>query len=103
MLASTVFLAALIAGPTDDLLERVRPAAAAGRLDEALKLADQAVAAAPNDPAAWSVRASLHSARRDPAKAVVDLDRVLQIDPQAASAYDRRGSEYFKQGRVSEA
>lgn len=104
--ALTLFLSALcgvaIAGPPGDLAERVRAAMTAGRLDEALTLADQAVAATPNDPAVFFLRASVYSSRREPAKAVADLDRVLKLDPKAAVAYDRRGSESFKLARIAE-
>ena len=92
----------VVGAQPDDVAERVRVAIAAGRLDDALTFANQAVAASPNDPAVYSLRASVHSARREPAKAVADFDRLLAIDPKSAAAYDRRGSEQFKLGRITE-
>jgi lipoprotein NlpI len=35
------------------------------------------------------------------ARSIADFDRVIQIFPQAAEAYDRRGSEHFKQGNIA--
>src|SRR5262249_29881057 len=35
-------------------------------------------------------------------EAVADFDKCLERDPKCAEAYDRRGSEQFKRGRVAE-
>jgi lipoprotein NlpI len=92
----------VVAGPADDLVQSALAAVRAGRLDDALSKADQAVAAAPNDPVVYYTRASVYSARREPAKSIADLDRTVALDPKAAVAYDRRGSEYFKLVRIPE-
>ncbi len=68
--------------------------------DARLRAATQAVEAAPDDSDAYARRAALYTAAGQPAKAVADYDRLLELDPKRAEAYDARGSEQFKLGQI---
>ncbi|MCS6851431.1 MAG: tetratricopeptide repeat protein [Gemmataceae bacterium] len=100
-----VGLSALVSGDgsVDKLLEEARAALAGGKTDEALKLADRAVAQAPDDARAIFLRGVIRAARREPAEAIRDFDKAIAVDPKLADAYDRRGSEHFKLGHIREA
>lgn len=62
-------------------LERSAAALAARRFEEALKAADNAVAAAPSEPDAWAARAEAKRRLNDLGGAVADLDRALALAP----------------------
>jgi lipoprotein NlpI len=90
-------------GRADTLLEQARAAAAAGQLDEAIKLVTRALEAAPNDAQAFAVRARLYLEKKQPDKAIADFDRVIAKYPQAAQYIDRRGDAYLMLGKMTEA
>jgi lipoprotein NlpI len=90
------------ADESDELLARARAAAGAGRLDDALKLAERAIALNDKQAGAFALRGLIHARLRQPANAVADFDRALALDPKAAEVYDHRGSEQFKLGKVAE-
>ena len=80
-----------------------REAAAAareGRLDEAVRLAGAAIAAAPDEAEGFALRAGLHARSERHAQAIEDFDRLLELDPERAAAYDQRGSQHFMAGHV---
>jgi lipoprotein NlpI len=69
-------------------------------LAQAIRAASEALASNPRDAGALAQRARLHAAAGEPRLAVADYDRLLQLDPTRADAYDARGSEQFKLGDV---
>jgi lipoprotein NlpI len=93
---------AFAAESAENLIARARQAYDRGEKDEALALADKAVAAEPKDVRVYLFRASLHEAGRDFAKAAADYGRVIELDPKASNAYQRRGAAHFRMGRVKE-
>lgn len=94
--------AAARADSADDLLKKVQDALARKQIDEALKLADQAVAADGKKPAAFLLRGAIHEARQQHDKAIADFDQALKLDGKLAEAYQRRGCEHFKAGHFAE-
>jgi lipoprotein NlpI len=99
LLTAVAFLAAADA---PELLQKAKAAAKQGQLQEALKLADEAVAADAKSPAAVLFRGELHEALANHEKAVADFGQAIALDPKLAEAYNHRGSERFKLGQVAE-
>lgn len=66
----------------------------AGRLDEAQQVLDQAQLSDPTVAAVYEEQAQLALARDDLARAVNDLQRALQLDPQRSSAHIALGQLY---------
>jgi len=90
------------AAETDDLLEMARAALAKGETDQALLLADKAIALDGKRSAAYLLRGAIHDAQHKPKKALSDLNQVLELDSKAIEAYDLRGSVHFKLGNFRE-
>jgi lipoprotein NlpI len=90
------------ADKVDELLQSAAAALKDGKADEALALAEKAVAQAPKDARAHLFRGLAHEALRQHAEAIADFDRAIALDPKAAAAYDHRGSEQFILGHVAE-
>src|SRR6188768_33565 len=86
----------------ETLLTRAKAAYDDGKREEAIKLATQAIESEPKNPHGYFFRASLHEESREPAKAVLDYDQVLKLDPKMAEAWQHRGSEHFKLGHIQE-
>lgn len=82
------------------LIESAKAAYAAGNADEALRLMDQAVAAAPNDPAVRYARASLLDDQRLFERAVADYSKLIELDPREPALFNRRGAAHFKAGQI---
>jgi lipoprotein NlpI len=95
-------LSAADAAKAKQLLSQAQAAYSAGKPDEALKFATDAVTADPQNAEALYVRARLHEARNDHAKAVADYSEVIKLTPDAAGLYQRRGTEHFKLGNIKE-
>jgi lipoprotein NlpI len=85
------------------LLDEAAKALKAGKLDDALKLANQAITLAPKEPRAYLLRGIVHAARRKHADAIADFDKSLELDPKLSNAYQQRGGEYFKLAKVDKA
>lgn len=82
-----------------------REAAAAagdGQLAEALRLADDAIEAAPDNAEGFALRAGLHARAEHHQQAIDDYDHLLKLDPTRAAAYDQRGSQHFMLGHIDE-
>lgn len=75
-------------------------ALAEGDRDAALKLAEAAIAAAPEDAENYLARAAVHTAQDDYAAAVEDYALAIARAPQSAELYDLRGSAQFKAGQI---
>jgi lipoprotein NlpI len=86
----------------DEWLNRAQAANLKGDRPEALRLANQAVAAAPQNPQCYYVRGRIQADSREPAKAVADFDQVLKLEPRAGEVYQLRGFEHFKLGHIAE-
>lgn len=86
----------------DELLAESRQAFERGESKQAVELADRAVAADAKSVRAVYVRGLLHEAMREHRRALADFNRALELNPRHADAYDHRGSEQFKLGRIDE-
>ena len=111
-LAAVMLLSSAVstARPNDTaaaLLDRAREAHQAGRLDEAVTLADQAVEAASSDGSAGTARARLTRALmyEDAGRwndALGDYTHALAAFPQMGELHNRRGALHFKMGHIDE-
>ncbi len=72
------------------------------RLDDAVRLANEAVALSPSNYNVVFYRGRLHAALRQHEEAIRDLDRVIAMEPKATAAYQERGQEHFKLGQIKE-
>jgi lipoprotein NlpI len=95
-------ISAARAGEEKDFLSQARAALRSGKLEDALALLNKAIAAAPKDGEALTLRAAAHEALDRYADAVTDLTKVIELDPKRADAYQRRGGVYFKLGKIDE-
>jgi lipoprotein NlpI len=86
----------------DDLLKKARTALEKGQMEEALALANKAVAADPENARTYLLRGLVHEAAERHAEAIADFSKTLALDPQAVAAYHHRGTEQFKLGRIAE-
>ncbi|MDB6027139.1 MAG: nlpI [Verrucomicrobiales bacterium] len=105
MFCFVVLTASVFAGEKadhDNVLSRAKAAYADGNREEAVKLATQAIASEPKNPRGYFTRARFHEESRDPAKALLDYNEVLKLDPNMAEAWQHRGSEHFKLGHIQE-
>src|SRR6266436_3563948 len=80
----------------DALLKEAAQALSRGQAEEALALANKAVARDPQHAAPFILRAAIHEAQDRHADAAADYTRAIALDPRAAEVYNRRGSAYFK-------
>jgi len=86
-----------------DLVKQAQAALAKGETDQALKLAEQAVATDDKSAQAHLLRGTIYEALRRHKDAIADFDKTIASDPKAANAYDHRGSERLKLGQFTEA
>ena len=87
----------------EELLSDSLAAATAGKRDEAIDLASQAIAADTKNAQARYVRGLLYEGMNQHAEAVADFTKAVELDPQRADAYDHRGSEELKLGHAERA
>ncbi|MFN0069333.1 MAG: tetratricopeptide repeat protein, partial [Limisphaerales bacterium] len=80
------------------LLDKAREAAGKGLQKRALELADEAVAAAPDDLPPRIFRAGLHLQNARLPEAVVDLNRLIEIQPDRPDWWQTRGETRFRVG-----
>lgn len=103
MIVATLVLFILQArGAADDLLAQAAAALNKGQAQEALTLANKAIAADAKNAQAHYVRGAAHDALRQFKEAVDDFTKALALDPKFADALDRRGSVHFKLGHIKE-
>jgi Tfp pilus assembly protein PilF len=85
------------------LLRRARQAELAGRLDEALRLCQEAVRAEPSLVDGWVNLLSLHGRLGQPAEAEAAFRRAVKLDQRRADLFYNLGVLRFEQGRFDEA
>jgi lipoprotein NlpI len=85
-----------------DLLKQSMLAAKSGKQREALDLVNQAILLDAKNPRAHFWRGQLHESERKHELAVADFAKAIDLDKSFAEAYDRRGSELFKLGKIRE-
>ncbi|MFA6542927.1 MAG: tetratricopeptide repeat protein [Limisphaerales bacterium] len=91
------------AGPdTTAIAQQAVAAYRKGDIPAAIGLATQLTEAAPKQPSGWFLRAQLHTAQRQHAKAVADYSEVIKLDPGSPNAWQARGEANFKLGKITE-
>ncbi len=75
-------------------------AARRGEYEEAVQLATEAIAAAPDAAAGYATRADSFEQLRRFEQADADWSAALEREPQSAALYDRRGGVRFKLGQI---
>jgi tetratricopeptide (TPR) repeat protein len=104
---SAMFVAAfavlLARGDTvEDYLKQAQRALMNKEADKAKELADKAIAADPKDARGYLLRGDSYEVLRRHDKAIADFTKCLDLNPKLAAAYNHRGSEQFKLGRIRE-
>jgi lipoprotein NlpI len=106
ILIGGLLAAGLLASLTEEtvtvLLRQAQEALKNRKADEALALADRAVAVDPKSAQAYFVRGVAHEMLDKHDRAVAEFSKTIELDPKAADAYQRRGSEHFKMGHITE-
>jgi lipoprotein NlpI len=85
------------------LLSKAQTAFLAGRADEAIQLATEAIAADPQNPEGHYVRGRFHEAGAAHAKAISDYTEVLKLTPEASGVLLRRGDAHARLGQWDKA
>jgi len=93
----------LTRGAAEPWFERAAAIAGLGRLADALKLTDQALAANPDDARSLALKAALLNETGRPHEALPLFDRALTLDPQNAAAHSNRGNTLARLGRPADA
>ena len=88
---------------SSDLLTVIEEQVRKGNHTEALALADQLVKDSPQNPDGFLVRAKIYEEINQPEKAVSDYTQALKLNARATQIYHKRGTQFFKLGRVTEA
>ena len=74
-----------------------------GRLEQALRFADQAVAARPDSWEGYGLRSTIEFELGHLADSERDTQRIVEIAPRMSQGHSSLGSAYFLQGRFLEA
>lgn len=96
------------AAALDPKSARVRAAQGAlmlrqGRVEQAVRLGDEAMALGKSEPAAWELKASLLHVRGDSAGALAAYEHLLQLTPHHVEALVARAGLLIDQGRLDDA
>ena len=83
-----------------ELLRQAKTAYSQGQYTEAVKLTSASIDRAGPSPEAYRLRAQAYGTLRDFDRAVADLDRSIELEPDAAGAYQTRGEMHFKAGHI---
>jgi lipoprotein NlpI len=102
LLSALLLLGTLSVLADDSLLRDAEQAFAQGRSDQAIELIDQFIAASPQSPRGYLLRAAIRSSDHQWAKSLPDYDKVLELDPKLAPAYQRRAIARFMLGQIKE-
>jgi lipoprotein NlpI len=85
------------------LVRQAQQAAAAGKLDDAGKLLDQAIKLHPTNALPHYLKGALLDQRRQFEPALASLDQALKLSTNFSMAYQLRGAVNFKLARINEA
>jgi lipoprotein NlpI len=85
-----------------DLLDDARVHLRNGDFESAEELASRAIKADHRKPEAHFLRGQIRAAERRPADAISDFTAVIELNAKNANAYDARGGEQFKLGKIKE-
>jgi lipoprotein NlpI len=91
-----------VAEKPKDGLEKARAAMSAGKLDEALKLTDEAIKADPKLADGYSLRGTIHFKLARIPESLADFDKQIELDPKAAPAHWRRGLTLYYAGKFAD-
>lgn len=81
----------------EELLKQTGEAMQAGRTNQALAMATQAVDAHSTNSQAWFLRGMIYEHMRRHTNAIADFDRAIKLDPRPI-AFQHRGTEHFRAG-----
>ena len=81
----------------EDLVKQVGEAIQAGRTNQALTIATQAIDLQPTNAQAWFLRGRLHAHLQNHTNAIADLDRAVKLDARPIF-FQHRGTEQFRAG-----
>lgn len=105
----SVFLLVLLAGARafaeetpQALLQQAHSEFQNGKTDEALALAEKAVAAAPKEPGGHVVRAQIFSHQRKYSEAIAEWDEAAKLAPSETRVFQLRGCDHFRAGQFKE-
>jgi lipoprotein NlpI len=85
-----------------ELEEEALVAYRAGRPKEAFSLVNRAIASEPANPRGYLLRGKFHAVNHEPSKAIADYDQCLKLNPRLPDAWQQRGIEQFKLGRIED-
>jgi len=97
LLASFLACSTACGAEFEDLLKQTGEAMQAGRTNQALALATQAIDAQPTNAQAWFLRGRLHAHLQHHTNAIADFDRAAKLDPKPI-VFQHRGTEHFRVG-----
>jgi lipoprotein NlpI len=86
----------------DDAIALARDALKRQNAEQVIKAARVAITSRPKSPEGYFYRGEGHGLQRQSKEAVADFDKAIELDPNFALAYDRRGGEQFKLGNIKE-
>jgi lipoprotein NlpI len=86
----------------ETLLNKAKEAYAKNQRAEAIQFATQAIESESTNARCYFFRARLYEEQDQPAKAAADYDSVIKLDPSLAEAWQHRGIEHFKLGKIGE-
>ncbi|MBI3410131.1 MAG: tetratricopeptide repeat protein [Planctomycetes bacterium] len=96
------FLAPADAQTASEFLRKAEKAAQAGKTEEALAFAGQAVAEDPKNTKCLAFRANLFSRLDRNKEALADFSKLIELDPKDAQNYHFRGAAQFKLANFAE-
>lgn len=94
-------VAACAQGPAAALDRQARAAWARGSHKEAIRTAGKAIAAKPDNPDGYLLRAAMYEALDKFSEAAKDMTAALATAPDSAEIFNRRGSVHFKNGDMA--
>src|SRR5262249_521759 len=90
------------ADSVDELLAKTAAALKKQQADEALALANKAIAADSKNAQAYYYRGLATDRQRKFKESLDDFSKAIELNPKAADALDHRGSAHFKLGNIKE-
>lgn len=84
-----------------ELTAQIRAATRTGKIDEALKLCDQAIKLEPANASLYGMRAQIFDYQKKYDAAIADFTKAIEIKP-AAELYQRRGETHFRACKFKE-